>query len=98
MLFNNQRLDPEQFGVDSIINESKILRAQINAEEPNWVKFDVQMNTLDDETSMLQYGQSEETEYLDMSMTEPGISSWNDNLIDNPGGRYKFNSMEINFS
>ena len=41
MLFNNQRLDPEQFGVDSIINESKILRAQINAEEPNWVKFDV---------------------------------------------------------
>ena len=33
-----------------------------------------------------------------MDISEPGISSWNDNLIENPGGRYKFNSMELNFS
>ena len=56
------------------------------------------MNSLDDETSMVQWGQNVETEYLDMIMSEPGVSSWNDDLIENPGGRFKFNSMEINFS
>ena len=33
-----------------------------------------------------------------MDISEPGISSWNEDLIKNPGGRYKFNSMELNFS
>ena len=56
------------------------------------------MNTLDDETSLLQWGQSTEREYLDMTMSEPGVSSWDDNLIEDPGGRYKFTSMEINFN
>ena len=56
VLYNNQRLDPQQFGENSVINESKIFRKQINGEEPNWVKFDVQMNLLDDETTMVQWG------------------------------------------
>ena len=98
VLFNNQRLDPTQFGDTSVVNEAKLFKQQISETEPNYVKFDVQMNTLDDETSYLQWGQTEESEYLNMIMSEPGVSSWNDNLIDNPDGRYKFNSMEINFS
>ena len=62
------------------------------------MKLDVLENSLEDETDIIHYGQSVEKEYLDMSMSAPGVSSWNDDLIKKPGGRFKFNSMELNFS
>ena len=55
-MYNNQRFDPEQFGKDSIIAESKIVRKQVRSEVPNWVKMVVNTNSLDDETEFFQYG------------------------------------------
>ena len=55
-MYNNQRFDPEQFGGGAIISESKIVRKQVKAEEPNWVKMIVNTHSLDDETDYLQYG------------------------------------------
>ena len=97
-LYNNERLDPEKFDDDKIIKESRMSYLQFEPRTPNWVMLKVNENSLDDETSVLQYGQSEESVFYDMTMSEPGVSSWNDNLIEKPGGRYKFNSMEVNFS
>ena len=98
VMFNNQRFDPEQFGTSSIVKESGIVLKQFDPREPNWVNIMVNSHSLDDETDFFQYGQSVETEFLGVTVEDSNISSWNDNLIENPDGRYKFNSMEINFS
>ena len=47
---------------------------------------------------MIQYGYADIKEYLDIYRDEPGVSSWSDDLIKKPDGRYKYVSMELNFS
>ena len=56
------------------------------------------MNELEDATQMIQYGYAQLKEYLDVYKDEPGTSSWSDDLIKKPDGRYKYVSMELNFS
>ena len=98
LLHNSGRLDPEKFGDESIIRESKIISQQVNPYTPSYVSLFCRMNELDDETQFVQYGFSDLATYIDVIKDEPGISSWSDDLIKNPGGRYKYVSMELNFS
>ena len=57
ILHNSERLNPEVFGSDAIVQESKITRRlKIDIEKPSFVSYYVHKNELDDETSLLQYG------------------------------------------
>ena len=98
VLHNSERLNPEKFGEDSIVRESKMISKQIDPYTPNYHSIYVRLNELEDETQFFQYGKPEYTEYVDVSIDEPGFSSWSDNLIEKPGGRYKYTSMEVNFN
>ena len=46
----------------------------------------------------MNFGDSEVTEFATVLMEPSGPSSWRDNLIEKPNGRYKFGSIEINAS
>ena len=98
ILHNSERFNPEGYGDDSIIRESKMISQQVDPYKPNYHTIYLRKNELEDETQVLQYGKPTITEYIHVTKDEPGLSSWNDDLIKKPGGRYKYTSMEVNFS
>ena len=98
VLHNSGRLDLEAFGDESIKREAKLFSKQVDPYDPSYVSIYTRLNELEDETEILQIGAAEVYEYIDVQIDEPSISSWNDDLIKNPGGRYKYVSMELNFS
>jgi len=91
-------MDPEAYENDSIIKESKMISEQVDPYTPSFVSIFLQRNELEDETTFIQFGRVNLQEYFDIIKDEPGTSSWNDDLIKNPDGRYKFVSMELNYS
>ena len=59
----------------------------------------VQMNMLEDETDILQYGVTKQTNFYTNTMLSSAVSSWNKfPTPENPLTRYKFTSFEVNFS
>ena len=54
-LHNDERLDPQGFGDESIIKESKINSKQVDERNPNWSDFNIEISELEDETSILPY-------------------------------------------
>lgn len=56
-------------------------------------------NILSDETSIIQLGYSSDKELYKHHIESPKISSWTAfPTVDEPGRRYKFTSVEVNFS
>ena len=53
VLHNSEKLNPEGFGPESIVQESKIIKMQVNPREPNWIELYIHQNSLEDETSVL---------------------------------------------
>ena len=59
----------------------------------------VQSNVLSDETKLLQFGYADETTFYGYTTKLPEPSAWNKFPTDaNPKSRYKFTSIEVNFS
>ena len=57
--------------------------------------MNIELQILDDETDLLQYGQSEKTPYFQTQMDIAKPSSEISDLIADPNGQYKFSSIEI---
>ena len=56
-------------------------------------------SVLQDETSYLQYGQDEEYEFYAYELPPPKPSSWDVYPTrENPDGRFKYGSIEVNMS
>ena len=96
VLYNYERLRAEKFDGSQIVKESIITTSQVNPRVPNWTALNFQVNQLQDETELIQYGQTSVKNYYHINKQPAESSSWADNLDENPEGRYKFTSVEIN--
>ena len=70
---------------------------QVSNSEPNWIDFKIDTSLLIDETSFLQIGNAEETEFFGRN-EKPNIapSGWNTfPTKEDPNSLYKFTSVEI---
>ena len=63
-LHNDERLNAQGFGDDSIIKESKITKMQVDETKPNWIDLNIEMNELEDETSILQISEAKVREFF----------------------------------
>ena len=61
MYFNEEVLVTDNFGQESIKRYSKILYNQINEQKPSYFSFDLQTTHLEDETDLVQFGNTDET-------------------------------------
>ena len=67
---------------------------------PNWITSKLQKNLLEDEVDYMQYGYAD-TGYFNNFLIEANVrpSAWTKfPTEENPFGKYKFTSIEINFS
>ena len=48
------------------------------------------MNTIEDETDLIQYGQSDQVDFFDISAKEISDDGYNQDLVENPNGTYAF--------
>ena len=72
------------------------MRADQNV--PNWFPTQIRRNKLEDETSYLQWGQTEEHEFLDVEFESTLPSMYNVwPTPEKPDGRYKFSSIALYF-
>lgn len=59
----------------------------------------MERSILSDETEWIQLGQSVDKDFYKVNVLEPQISAWDVfPTPDSPGSRYKFTSLEVNFS
>ena len=65
-LHNDERLNAQGFGDDSIIKESKITSKQFDVRNPNWFELNIEMNELEDETSILQISEAKVREFFQL--------------------------------
>lgn len=74
---------------------------QASAETPIWIDYRVQTRLLNDDTEIVQVGDSVEryyNSYIEEKLI-PKYSAWNTPITeDNPTNRYKFASLEVNMS
>ena len=99
MYFNDEVLNKESFGSDSITYESKILRTQINVDTPSYHFAPIHSQLLSDETGLFQFGNADET-YLNGPQTDEEFvvfdSAWNTfPTKDDPRAHYKYASVHI---
>ena len=53
------------------------------------------MQETEDETDFIQFGQTDQLEYLQLNPGQFSPSSWRDNLVEIPDGQYKFGSIHL---
>ena len=61
MYFNEEILVTDQFGQESINRFSKIISTSINNDIPQYFNLDLQTTRLEDETDLVQFGNTDET-------------------------------------
>ena len=72
---------------------------QVDEFKPNWIQSLIQRDNLEDETQILQFGYSEDREFYSYLPETPAPSAWNKfPSKEDPFSRYKFTSLEVNFS
>ena len=96
LLVNQERFSPEEFGRDSIEQMSLIIQQQFDKSSPNFIITEALLSELQDETSIVQYGQEDATEFVSLSKSSPQPSSWTQHPSFNSTGLYKFTSVEVN--
>ena len=83
----------------SIQQQSMLKNQQVDQTTPNWINTMVQSNVLSDETQLFQFGYADETTFYSYSSKMPEPSAWNKfPTVADPKSRYKFTSIEVNFS
>lgn len=83
----------------SILRQSNLLNIQVDEKSPNWINTLVQRNMLYDETQLLQFGYASESPFYSYTSKFPQPSAWNKfPTAESPKERYKFTSVEVNFS
>ena len=95
VLYNKESFDPTKYGPDRVIKESTITQMQFNPKVPEYIYLNLQVQDIEDETDFIQFGQVDQTEITSLLLEEPKPSSWVDNLIENPNGKWKFGSFHL---
>ena len=98
ILFNSERLLPDNFAGENIIRESLIYSQTIDARHPSYIALDLEQYRLEDETEFVQYGQSQIYDFFELKSKSPHTSTWDDDLTKKPSGRYKFGSIEVDLN
>ena len=92
---NSERFDTQAYGENKIVRESVITQTQLDPNRPSWLPYRVEQQELNDESALLQYGQSDLSTFFQLETNSPLPSSENDDLIEKPNGYYKMGSVEI---
>ena len=75
---------------------SRFFEQEVDSTTPSFINGKLKLNVLNDETSYLQYGQSNDEEFFQFELHNPKPSGWNKfPTRENPENRYKFCSMHI---
>ena len=91
-----ERFDQEGFGEESIRKQSFIWHQQMDEKLPSWLRSRIEINELEDESDMFQYGEYDSTEFYEYSRDIAQPSSWNKfPTSENPSRRYKFASLDL---
>ena len=61
MYLNEEILTIDSFGKESIKRISRIISTQINEEKPSYFSMDLQTTHLEDETDLIQFGNTDES-------------------------------------
>ena len=86
VLYNNEHLEIQNFGDNEIVKESIIQAMQFNPQIPSFMFNDLQVREAEDETELIQFGQTKELNYVNLLTGQQLMSSWTDNLVENPDG------------
>ena len=89
---------PEKFKEESVEQYSEILNIQFNNLVPSWFSSTVQLNELEDDSTLFQLGYDQSTEFVSYERGPAQASAWNVHPTVDPAGLYKFTSYEINFN
>ena len=95
ILYNKERFDPTKYGDDRIIKESGMSKMQFDPRSPSFLMLNFMLQELEDETDYIQFGQIDEIKYHQINLDQQLPSSWTDDLIKNPDGKYKFASLHL---
>lgn len=88
-----------EYDEKSVRFQSTLLNQQIDERKPNWINTLIQRSVLGDETQRIQFGYEVETEFYTYLNKMPEPSAWNKfPTTEDPLTRYKFTSVEVNFS
>lgn len=98
IFYNRERLDLTKYGDEKVVKESVFIDRQFNPFIPSYADFDIWQTELEDESALFQYGQREFSDHFDFKLKDAIPSSWNDNLVENPKGKYKYGSIEIGWA
>ena len=70
-------------------------KMQFDPRSPSFLMLNFMLQELEDETDYIQFGQIDEIKYHQINLDQQLPSSWTDDLIKNPDGKYKFASLHL---
>ena len=92
-----EQFNQEGYGSDSILKQSYLWSSQIDEKVPSWVRSTININELEDESDLLQYGLVDSTTFYEYDKNIPQPSSWNKfPTPEHPLRRYKYASLSVN--
>ena len=96
-LYNQERVNNEKFGEESIERYSTFVNMQFDEKRPSWVGGYIQRNLLVDQTDFFRWGANEvEKPFNTIQWERPVPSSMTIYPSeDKPDGRYKFSSFSL---
>ena len=95
MLHNFETFDSQAYGEDAIIKESRTIHKYMGTNRASYFEAHLKLHQIEDETDLVQFGQTDELDAYQLIMGELKPSGWNDDLIANPNGKRKFTSVMI---
>ena len=84
ILHNSERLDNQKYGDEKIVKESKIDSMQFDPRDPSYIAFNIKLNEIHDNTQLVSFGDSEDTEFITFEKQGQLSSSWRDDLSKDP--------------
>ena len=94
--YNTERFIQDEFGDLRTEKSSTFANIQADETKPNWIQMLVKKSSLSDETTYVQWGQQDETEFFNLHFDPPRPSAWTKfPTAENPNTRYKFTSLVV---
>lgn len=86
ILYTEEKFVPFEYGEDKILGETVFREMQFNPRKPSYLGYDLQYEELEDETDLIQFGQTDQISFISAKEFQQIDSFWIDNLIDKPDG------------
>ena len=87
---NYHQFLPESYGKEKLKKTAKLTSQQFNAQQPTFAYVQTSINSLEDETDLINIGQYTEEKYMQFKMKTNEVSTWT-----NYPERYKFMSLDF---